>query len=404
MRGEPMELTEELKTLFIETAKSLKGSDRRVFMARVVNMLGSGGQRRAAAELGRDRDTIRKGNHELASGLRCYDHFSGRGRQRAEELLPDLLADIKAIVDEQSQTDPSFKTTRLYTRISAAEVRRQLIEQKGYRADDLPTEETIRTKLNDLGYYPGRVQKSQPLKKIPETEAIFEQLHQVNRAADADETVLRLSLDAKAAVLIGLFSRNGRTRVTVKGLDHDFDPKHKVIPFGIFLPQHNELYLYFTQSRLTSDFIVDCLVDFWVRVQDRFPQVKTLLLNQDNGPQNHSRRTQFVNRLVDFADEFQMTLELAYYPPYHSKYNPIERVWAVLEKHWNGSLLDSLTTVLNFAQTMTWHGRQPGVKLVKKTYPTGVRLTQKAMAELEKRLDRLPGLEKWFVTIAPALP
>lgn len=399
-----MELTEELKTLFIETAQSLKGSERRVFMARVVKMLGPGGQRRAAAELGWDRDTLRKGRHELESGFRCYDHFSGRGRHRAEERWPDLLADIKAIGDEQSQTDPSFKTSRLYTRIRAAEVRRQLMEQKGYRAAELPTAETIRRKLNERGYYPNRVQKSQPLKKIPETEAIFEHLHQVNRAADENETVLRLSLDAKAAVLLGLFSRNGRTRVIVKALDHDFDPQHKVIPFGIFLPQSNELYLYFTSSRVTSDFIVDCLVDFWVRVQDRFSQVKTLRLNQDNGPENHSRRTQFVNRLVDFADEFQMNVELAYYPPYHRKYNPVERVWAVLEKHWNGSLLDTLTPVLKFAQTMTWHGRHPVVKFVKKTYRTGVRLTQKAMAELEKRLERLPGLEKWFVKISPALP
>lgn len=399
-----MELTEELKTLFIETAKSLKGGERRVFMGRVVKMLGKGGQRRAEAQLGWDRDTIRKGTHELESGFRCYDNYSGRGRKRAEERWPDLLDDIKAIVDEQSQTDPSFKTTRLYTRISAAAVRQQLMEQKGYRAAELPTTETIRGKLNELGYYPGRVQKSQPLKKIPETDAIFTQLHQVNRAADEDETVLRLSLDAKAAVLLGLFSRGGQTRVTVKALDHDFDPKHKVIPFGIFLPQYHELYLYFTQSRLTSDFIVDCLVDFWLSVQDRFPQVKTLLLNQDNGPENHSRRTQFVKRLVDFADEFQMNLTLAYYPPYHSKYNPIERVWAVLEKHWNGSLLDTLTTVLKFAQSMTWHGRHPVVKFVQKTYRTGVRLTQKTMTELEKRLERLPGLEKWFVTIAPALP
>jgi hypothetical protein len=396
-----MELTEEVKMLFKETANTLKGSDRRMFMARVVKVLGQGGQRRSERELGWDRDTIRKGSHELKSGLRCYDNFAGRGRQRAEERLPDLLVDLKAIVDEQSQTDPSFKTTRLYTRLSAAEVKQQLLEQKGYQAAELPTAETIRQKLNQLGYYPGRVRKSQPLKKIPETEAIFTHLHQVNRATNADKTVLRLSLDAKATVLLGLFSRRGQTRVTVKAWDHDFDPQDKVIPFGIFLPQYNELYLYFTQSRLTSDFILDCLHDFWVSVRDRFAHIKTLLLNQDNGPENHSRRTQFIKRLVDFVDEFHMTVELAYYPPYHSKYNPIERVWAVLEKHWNGSLLDSLTTVLNFAQTMTWHGRHPVVSLVKKIYQTGVRLTQKAMAKLEKRLARWPGLEKWFVKISP---
>jgi hypothetical protein len=155
---------------------------------------------------------------------------------------------------------------------------------------------------------------------------------------------------------------------------------------------------------VTSDFIADCLRDFWLTVQARFPRVETLLLNQDNGPENHSRRTQFMKRITDLADEFQMPIQLAYYPPYHSKYNPIERVWGVLENHWNGNLLDTTETVLGFAQTMTWNGQHPVVKLVEKTYHTGVSLTQKAMAELERRFERLPGLEKWFVRIEPIPP
>lgn len=109
------------------------------------------------------------------------------------------------------------------------------------------------------------------------------------------------------------------------------------------------MYLYFTASVVTADFIVDCLCDFWQTVRNRFPQVTTLLLNQDNGPENHSRRTQFMKRVTEFVDTFQITVQLAYYPPYHSKYNPIERVWGVLEKHWNGSLLDTMDTVLKFA-------------------------------------------------------
>jgi hypothetical protein len=92
---------------------------------------------------------------------------------------------------------------------------------------------------------------------------------------------------------------------------------------------------------------------------------------------------------------------LAYYPPYHSKYNPIERVWGVLERHWNGSLLDTIDTVLKFAQTMTWKGIHPVVEWVKKTYQKGVKLTRKEMDALEKRFERLPGLDKWFVKIAP---
>lgn len=373
-------------------------------MAKVVNLLGKGGQHRAEAELGWCRDTIRKGQAELEGGFCYIDRFSDRGRKPAEKHLPNLLDDIEAIVDGQSQTDPTFKTTRLYTRLSAAEVRRQLILQKGYSDDELPGEETIRVKLNQLDYQLRSVQKSRPQKKIPETDAVFEQLDEVHAEADEDETVLRISMDAKATLPIGLFSRNGKTRVIVKAMDHDFEPDETLTPYGIFLPKYDELYLYFTNSRVTSDFIVDCLYDLWLTVRERFPQVETLLLNQDNGGENHSRRTQFMKRITEFVDEFRKIIQLAYYPPYHSKYNPVERVWGVLEKHWNGSLLDTVETVLNFAKTMTWNEHHPVVKLIEDTYHTGVGLTKKAMDELEERFERLPGLEKWFVRIEPLIP
>jgi hypothetical protein len=161
-----MEFTDSLKALFMDTARSLKGSARRIFMARTVKELGPGGQRRAERALGWSRVTIRKGTHELESGFTCLDAFAARGRKRVEVHLPNLLPDITAIVDSQSQTDPQFRTTRLYTRLSAAEVRRQLIAQKGYTDDALPTVQTLTTKLNALGYSPKKVAKSQPQKKF----------------------------------------------------------------------------------------------------------------------------------------------------------------------------------------------------------------------------------------------
>lgn len=160
-----MDLTDSIKTLLITTAKALKGSARRLFMARTVKELGPGGQLRAARELGWGRMTIRKGMHELDSGVECIDAVRLRGRKRAEDHLPTLLADIQAIVDSQSQTDPQFRNARLYTRLSAAEVRRQLIAQKGYSDAALPTAATISAKLNTLGYYPQTVAKSRPQKK-----------------------------------------------------------------------------------------------------------------------------------------------------------------------------------------------------------------------------------------------
>jgi hypothetical protein len=239
------------------------------------------------------------------------------------------------------------------------------------------------------------------VKKLPETDAIFDHLAQVNPAADANETILRLSVDAKASIPIGLFSRDGYSRLTIKAWDHDFKPKEKITPVGVFLPQSNELYLFLITGALTADAIADCIRETWLMIAARFPAVQTLLLNLDNGPENHSRRTQFMKRLTELVDEFHLAIELAYYPPYHSKYNPVERVWGVLEQHWNGTLLDSINTVLQFAKTMTYNRIHPVVKQIYKTYLTGVKLSLLAMAELEQRFVRLAGLEKYSVRISP---
>jgi hypothetical protein len=229
----------------------------------------------------------------------------------------------------------------------------------------------------------------------------------VNQNADKDLSILRLSMDAKARVNIGSFDRGGKSRVSTEASDHDFNPKTIVTPYGIFLPELDELFLYFTESKVTSDFVVDVLSDFWESERYRFSQVKTLVLNQDNGPENSSRRTQFMKRIVEFAKKYELNIRLAYYPPYHSKYNPIERTWAVLENYWNGSLLEQVEAALNLASNMTWKGKHPIVKLVTQTYQTGVKLTKKAMSQIEKQIERLtnstseifPDLGNWFIDI-----
>jgi hypothetical protein len=160
-----MELTDSFITTLVATAKALRGVERRLFMARTVQALGTGGQRRAEDDFGWHRGTIRKGMHELLSGITCCDAFSCRGRLRVEDHLPELLDDIRALVISQSQTDPRFRTQRLYTRLTAEEVRRQLQVQKGYTAVELPAVRTIRNKLNDLGFHLTKVAKCKPKKR-----------------------------------------------------------------------------------------------------------------------------------------------------------------------------------------------------------------------------------------------
>ena len=218
--------------------------------------------------------------------------------------------------------------------------------------------------------------------------------------ADAGTDTLRICMDAKAKIKIGSFSRGGYNCVQVFANDHDFKSEAEVVPFGIFLPKADDLFLYFATSKITADFIVDTLEHWWSGIKSDFPKVTTLMIHQDNGPENNSHRTQFIKRIVEFADKSQLRIRLAYYPPYHSKYNPVERCWGVLENHWNGSLLDSIDTVINFARTMTWNGKSPVVELITKTYHTGVKVASKAMEALEAKVSRLPSLEKWFVDIS----
>ena len=220
----------------------------------------------------------------------------------------------------------------------------------------------------------------------------------MNKLADETEGVIRISTDAKANINIGPFSRGGYNRTGIEAGDHDFGPESILKLFGIYLPASDENYFYFSESRITADFMVDALESLWPMIKTRFDP-HTIVINLDNGPENSSRRTQFINRLVQFAKENNVDINLTYYPPYHSKYNPIERVWGVLEKHWKGELLTSVEKVLGLARTMKWNGKNPIVTTIQGVYKKGISLSQKAMRYLEKMIIRVPGIEKWAVDI-----
>lgn len=158
-------LTPELKKFINDTRSKLKGCERRKYMAHVVRLMGKGGQLRAERELGWDRKTIIKGTKELQSNIDCIDNFHSRGRHLSEKKLPNLLDDIKEIVSPVSQCDPTFRTTELYSPLTAVEVHRRLVEEKGYTHDKLPTVRTISTKLNQMGFRLKKVTKCRPKKK-----------------------------------------------------------------------------------------------------------------------------------------------------------------------------------------------------------------------------------------------
>jgi hypothetical protein len=178
-------------------------------------------------------------------------------------------------------------------------------------------------------------------------------------------------------------------------------PDAVLTPAGILEVASGQLNVVFGTSRDTSDFVADCLELWWTNRRVVYPGVRRLLIDLDNGPEIASSRTQFMKRLVEFSDQHQLTLELAYYPPYHSKYNLIERCWGILENHWNGTLLTSVDTVLKWARTMTWRGVAPIVHLLDRVYETGVRLSPRLFRPIAARLERSESLPKWSLAIHP---
>lgn len=212
-----------------------------------------------------------------------------------------------------------------------------------------------------------------------------------------------MSIDCKATVHIGEYSRGGRTRGDHKAWDHAMGCKEKYIPCGIVDEDTGQLSMTFGSSYKTSDFIVDTLEAWWAAL-DEAAQVAMaqLQIKMDNGPESSGRRTQFLSRMVQLADHIGKSVQLLYYPPYHSKYNPIERCWGILELQWNGTKLRDAATMLAWAKRMTWKGLHPVVELSRKGYHKGIALGKKAMQEVERRLERHPELPKWDILIRPA--
>lgn len=209
-------------------------------------------------------------------------------------------------------------------------------------------------------------------------------------------------MDCKATVKIGNFSRGGKTRGCNEALDHDFGCTEKYIPCGILNENSGELHISFGSSHKTGDFIADTLITFWNNLDiEEKDSTDIIQIKVDNGPESSGVRTQFLSRLVNFAIKTGKYLQLLYYPPYHSKYNPIERCWGILEKHWNGTKLTDAETMLKWAGSMTWKGIYPIVKINKKRYKKGISLKKTAMRSVEKFLLRNPFLSKWDILISP---
>ena len=214
---------------------------------------------------------------------------------------------------------------------------------------------------------------------------------------------MRISLDTKATVVLGDYTRGGRSRARhpVVALDHDMHPTDHLVPGGILEPRSGQAFLFCTTNIQTSDFIADGITAWWAARGPALSHIKQVVINLDNGPDCDGHRRGFLRRLADFADTTGLTLRLIYYPPYHSKYNAIEHYWGGLERSWNGHLLSTAAIALARASTFVWKGCRTLVTLLPGTYHHPGRMPRAQFAAIEARLQRSTQLPWYDITIAP---
>lgn len=381
----------------------LTGFKRREFIAELAFELCSSSARKGETIFGCSRITFTKGLGELRNGIKCCDNFSARGRKKCVEIFPSLRADIVDLIKDKNQTDPTFKTTFKYLRITAKRVREHLIKDKGYCDAKLPSRQTIGNILNRAGYRLRKTLKSKPLKKIKETDDIFANLHSINSQSDNNPASLRISIDCKAKVRIGNLSRGGKSRgeKAKTAYDHDTSFKESLVPFGILDVNGNHSNMFLGTSYETADFIADCLNIWYSENIEQYQHIKELIINLDNGPSIRSNCAIFMKRMIQFAETTQWDIRLSYYPPYHSKYNSIEHFWGVLENFWNGTILDSRETTINWLKNMKWNGLSPRVHLIENEYQKGIKVNKKERSKINASVIRSIELPKWDVSIIP---
>jgi hypothetical protein len=386
-------------------AKTMSGPKRRKYMAEMSLKYCNGNARITEQVFRWSRDAVAKGLIEKSTGVVLVGLQSKRcGRKRWEKNHPEAAKYLQKEAENQCQQDPTFQSNIANTRLTASAAI-QALKDAEFSNSEIPSLSVMTNVLNRTGYRLRKVVKYKPLKKIKATDAIFiNNKTKDHEAKTSSEKIVRLSMDCKATVKPSESSRGGLTRGNNKASDHDFGSLGSYTPCGIVDEDTGKLFINIGSSFKTSDFIIDTFYGWW----NTIPLEEQLLIDKihlkiDNGPESSGVRTQFLKRILEVSDTICKPIQLMYYPPYYSKYNPIERCWGILELHWNGTILNTVNTMVEWAKTMTWKGIHPIVNLSNIVYEKGISIKKSAMKEIEKRLIRNPELPKYDILIIPSI-
>ena len=384
----------------IENIKKLPNCiERDLMIGSLIEDLGKRCISAVSRALGICREKVKSCYEKFKNGVQIKLEF--RGRKSIINKYPNIKNDIEKIIENYKIVDSHFKTETLYICINPNVIIKELITNYNYPIK-FACYNTIVKILKDMGYKYHKIPKSKVINKIPETDAIFENVNDHLEAIDINnKEIAAISIDDKATKKIGNFSDNGYSWINIKALDHDTIFEYSIKPFGILDLKTNETFVTCTPYNSTAEFKVNCIEEYIIE-KNKDCKLKKIILFLDNGPENSSRRKLWLKSLVKLSKKYNLVIQLVYYPPYHSKYNKIERVWARIQMQWRQITINSLDLLINSLNKITWKGINIKGKLSLFKYEKGIKISDYEMeTKINTHIIREEGLEKWSVVITP---
>lgn len=398
-----MSITEKIEKFHKNRVKSIKnmnnGIDKDLAIGSLVADLGKRSINAVSKALHMSREKIKSCYNKFVNGIQIKLEF--RGRKSITTKYPNIKKDIDKIIEDYKNVDSHFKLEYTYISITPNSIINELVLNYGY-PEKFACYNSIVKILAEMKYKYHKIPKSETINKVPETDIIFENVNDNIESLDKNnEEVAAISTDDKATKKIGNFSDNGMTWIDTKALDHDTIFDYAVKPFGILDLKTNDVFVTCTPYSSTAEFKVDC-IEKYVIEKNKKCRLKKLVIFLDNGPENSSRRRLWLKKLKDLSIKYNLVIQLVYYPPYCSKYNKIERVWAKIQIEWRRITMDSLEILLNCLNKITWVGRKINGFLSMKKYEKGIKISDYEMeTEINPHIIREEGLEKWSLVITP---
>ena len=391
----------EIEELMKKLYNSLSEKDKRRYAAFEARRLGRGGVKYVMKGLGCSKETIRKGFQELDSGP-SFDapiRKKGGGRKRALDII-NRIDDIFLEVLKDNTAGNPMKENMFWTNLTQKEI------SEGMKEKGIDISVTVvKQLLKKHGYVKRKQQKKKTVKSCEGRDEQFRKIKKLRKIYEKTDNPI-ISIDAKKKEQIGNFYREGSVyaQESIQTYDHDFIDVSKgvVIPYGIYDIKKNTGFVNIGTSNDTSEFACDSMLCWWEKEGIKnYPNANSILVLCDGGGSNSSRRYVFKEELQKLVNEINMEIRIAHYPPYCSKYNPIEhRMFPHITRVCKGVVFESVDFVKELiGKTKTTKGFKVVANVIEKIYETGKKVAKGFKEKMKIRFDKI--LPKWNYRVIP---